>query len=100
MLKGGLLKCQAQANVDQNQVIYVEYGAGKAGLSSFVAIKLAEEHETSPFDKNKVSFLVVDRECRRFKKDVKVKHAGFETDRQKIDIADFDLVKYSELKST
>ena len=43
--------------------------------------------------------MVVDRESRRFKKDTIVKHAGFDTDRQKIDIADFDLVKYAELKS-
>ena len=26
----------------ENQTIYVEYGAGKAGLSSFVAMKLEE----------------------------------------------------------
>lgn len=45
-----------------------------------------------------MSFLVIDRECRRHKKDSIVKNAGFETDRQKIDIADFDLVKYAELK--
>ena len=28
----------------ENQTIYVEYGAGKAGLSSFVAMKLEEQH--------------------------------------------------------
>lgn len=53
-------------------MIYVEYGAGKAGLSYFVAIKLAEVHVERPFEKDKVSFLVVDRECRRYKKDSKV----------------------------
>jgi len=80
-------------------VIYVEYGAGKAGLSSYVAIKLAEEHEKRPFEKSKVSFLVVDRESRRFKKDFQVKKAGFGNDRQKVDIADFDLLKYAQLKA-
>ena len=44
-------------------------------------------------------FLVVDRDSRRFKKDKFVKGAGFDVERQKIDIADFDLIKYASLKS-
>ena len=80
MVDGGLMT-NTSGEVANSDVIYVEYGAGKAGLSSFVAAKLADLHEEAPFEKSRISFLVVDRECRRFKKDGKVKHAGFETDR-------------------
>lgn len=97
MLDGGLIQRQSSEDESQPNVVYVEYGAGKAGLSSFVAMKLAELHLEQPFEKKKMSFLVIDRESRRYKKDNKVKSAGFDTDRQKIDIADFDLVKYTEL---
>ena len=87
-------------NLSENdKMIYVEYGAGKAGLSSFVAQKLGDLHTENSFDKSNVMFLVVDRDSRRFKKDKFVKGAGFDVERQKIDIADFDLVKYASLKS-
>ena len=49
------------------------------------------------FDKSKVKFLVIDREARRFKKDKYVKGSGFEVERQKFDIADFDLNKYAAM---
>ena len=80
-------------------MIYVEYGAGKAGLSSFVAQKLGDLHTQNSFNKSNVIFLIVDRESRRFKKDRYVKGSGFEVERQKVDIADFDLVKYASLKT-
>ena len=64
-----------------------------------MAQKLAELHTEQPFDKENVHFLVVDREARRWKKDKYCKGAGFGVERQKIDIADFDLVKYAELKA-
>lgn len=93
MSQGNLLNCQGE-----KEIIYVEYGAGKAGLSSFVAQELGAMHTKEPFEKSKLSFLVIDRDSRRFKKDKYVKAAGFVVERQKIDIADFDLVKYTQLK--
>lgn len=85
---------------NDSKTIYVEYGAGKAGLSSFVAQKLAELYtQNNLVDKDGAMFLVVDRESRRYTKDRVVKEAGFEVARQKIDIADFDLVKYASLKT-
>ena len=42
----------------------------------------------------------MDRDSRRFKKDKYVKGSGFEVERQKIDIADFDICKYTALKTT
>lgn len=62
-------------------MIYVEYGAGKAGLSSFVAQKLGDLHTQNSFNKSNVIFLIVDRESRRFKKDRYVKGSGFEVER-------------------
>ena len=88
----------AQALGDK-KMIYIEYGAGKAGLSAFVAQKLAKLHSEAPFEKSKIMFLVVDRESRRLKKDKLVKDEGFIVERQKLDIADFDLVKYANLKN-
>lgn len=64
--------------------IYVEFGAGRAGLSSFVALKLIELE-------NKANvFLVIDRDARKFKhdKDFKDEMLSF---RERLDIADFDL---------
>jgi len=66
MCEGNLMNCQS---LGEKEVIYIEYGAGKAGLSSFVAQKLDELHTEVPFEKSKVMFLVVDRESRRYKKD-------------------------------
>ena len=44
--------------------------------------------------------MVVDRDSRRYTKDKYVKKSGFQVDREKIDIADFDLVKYASLQMT
>ena len=97
MCDGKLLSCSEMLGSD-GRLVYVEYGAGKAGLSSFVAQKLAELHPDAVYDKDKVKFLVIDRDSRRFKKDKYVKGSGFEVERQKFDIADFDLCKYTALK--
>jgi hypothetical protein len=43
--------------------VYVEFGAGRAGLSSFVAAKLVELENKSNV------FLAIDRDSRRFKLD-------------------------------
>lgn len=94
MCEGDLLKCTDLVN---RNLIYIEYGAGKAGLSSFVATKLADLHSEAPFEKSKVLFLVVDRESRRYTKDNQIKQFDFDVERQKVDIADFDLVKYASL---
>ena len=56
--------------------------------------------QEKPIDNEKIKFLVVDRDSRRFKKDKYVRGSGFEVERQKIDIADFDLVKYTELNQS
>ena len=78
--------------------LYVEYGAGKAGLSSFVAQRLGELHEKAEAGKGSKVFVVIDRDALRMKKDLHIRNSGFETDRIRIDIADFDLVKYLGLK--
>ena len=68
-------------------------------MSSFVAKKLGEIHDSEEgSEKASTKFLVVDREALRQKKDLYIRHSGFETDRVRIDIADFDLVKYLEEK--
>lgn len=47
---------------------FVEYGAGKAGLSSFIAVQ-AEKGS---------SFILVEREARRNKKDKEIRALGHE----------------------
>ena len=64
--------------------MYIEYGAGRAGLSSFVAKKLLE------IKNKKNMFILVDRDTRRFKLDKEFKD-DFSTFREKLDIADFDI---------
>jgi len=64
--------------------LYVEYGAGRAGLSSYVANQLLE------FDNKESAFLAVDRDTRRFKLDKEFKER-FLSFREKMDIAHFDL---------
>ena len=82
MYDGKLLSCaELLGQNEDDKIIYVEYGAGKAGLSSFVAQKLAEVHNEASYDKSKVKFLVVDRDSRRFKKDKFVKGSGFDVER-------------------
>ncbi len=48
---------------------FVEYGAGKAGLSSFISFA-AEKSST---------FMIVEREARRNKKDKEIRAAGHKT---------------------
>jgi tRNA:m4X modification enzyme len=67
---------------------FVEFGAGKAGLSSFIA-QSAEKEST---------FLVIEREARRKKKDKDIRACGFPLARETMDIKDFDLTK-TALKS-
>lgn len=71
--------------------MYVEFGAGRAGLSSYVANKLKELNNL------KNIFLVVDRDTRRFKLDKEFKDV-FKSYREKMDIADFDLKKFIDLQ--
>jgi hypothetical protein len=82
MSEGGLM------NVKNS--LYVEFGAGKAGLSSFVA---ADLHERK-VDTKESGFLIIEREARRGKLDRKIRDCGFRTVRERMDIADFDLVKW------
>ena len=70
--------------------MYVEFGAGKAGLSSFVAADLHDKK----VDPKGQGFLVIEREARRMKLDYKMIGLGFRTVRERMDIADFDLVKW------
>ena len=79
MSEGKLLSCDLPGA--DSKLIYVEYGAGKAGLSSFVAMGLEDVHKQTEFDKSKVKFLVIDRDSRRFKKDKIMKAIGFEVER-------------------
>ena len=67
---------------------FVEYGAGKAGLSSFVA-SAAEKGST---------FLVIEREARRKKRDKDVRELGFPIARETMDIKDFNLTYFTEEK--
>ena len=67
----------------------MEYGAGKAGLSSFIALEA---------DK-KSSFIVVEREARRNKKDKEIRAQGIEVKREMMDIKDFDLSYFSDKKN-
>ena len=67
---------------------FVEYGAGKAGLSSFIG-ESAEKGS---------SFIVVEREARRNKQDKVMRWAGHETRRETMDIKDFDLGYFADEK--
>lgn len=65
---------------------FVEFGAGKAGLS----FSVAEEAEKGS------SFLVIEREARRNKKDKDIRELGHEIQRETMDIKDFDLAYFKE----
>lgn len=84
MIKHGLILLE---QADQGQFVYVEFGAGRAGLSSFVAQKLLDLGNKAN------AFIAIDRDSRRFKLD-----KGFKEEmlsyREKLDIADFDLRKF------
>lgn len=64
--------------------VYVEFGAGRAGLSSYVASKLIEIGNLSNI------FLAIDRDTRRFKLDKEYKDK-LTSYREKLDISDFDM---------
>ena len=72
--------------------IYLEFGAGRAGLSSFVAAKLIELGNV------KNTFLLIDRDSRRFKLDKHFKEV-LKSFREKMDIADFDLGRFMQVKA-
>jgi len=72
--------------------VYVEFGAGRAGLSSFVALKLIELKNHANI------FVAIDRDSRRFKLD-KLYKDQLTSYREKMDIADFDLKTFLEVKT-
>ena len=75
-------------HTESNQIdtLFIEYGAGRAGLSSYVAERL--DKSCTNF-----KFIIVDRDTRRFKLDKNFKE-DFLTFREKMDIADFNLEKF------
>ena len=88
----GLL--EVKKDVDR---VYIEYGAGRAGLSSYVADRI--DHDIGEEDENKdnIKFIIVDRDTRRGKLDKNFREK-FATMREKMDIADFDLEKFMHIK--
>lgn len=68
----------------ESSLVYVEYGAGRAGLSSYVAQRLSDQK------KKDNQFIIVDRDTRRRKLDKNFREE-YLTKREKMDIADFDL---------
>jgi len=76
---------------DKERWVYVEFGAGRAGLSSFVAAKLIENDNKSNV------FLAIDRDTRRFKLDKEYKDI-MTTFRERLDISDFDLATFLQKK--
>lgn len=94
MEHAGLLRCVRECDA---QLIYVEYGAGKGGLSHFVSQRLSEKYkqETGKQCSLKDSkFVLIDRDARRNKKDKYMRNLGFGIERYLMDIADFDIAKY------
>jgi len=68
--------------LNRQKTLYVEYGAGRAGLSSFVAAEIAKSATTKDeANEEQTGFLVVDRDTRRYKKDKDIKECGFVVDR-------------------
>ena len=74
-------------NLLENNLVYIEYGAGRAGLSSYVAQRLKDG------EKKDCKFVIVDRDTRRRKLDKNFRDE-YQTQREKMDIADFDLQTY------
>ena len=94
MEQAGLLRCVKESDA---QLIYVEYGAGKGGLSHFVSQRLSEKYkeEANQLSTQKDSkFVLIDRDARRNKKDRYMRGLGFGIERYLMDIADFDIAKY------
>ena len=77
-----LLKSK-EKSIDQ---VFIEYGAGRAGLSSYIAQRISGENKPD----NEVKFVIVDRDTRRRKLDKNFRDE-FQTIREKMDIADFDV---------
>ncbi len=77
------------ATVDAEALlVFVEMGAGKGGLSSY----LWETHiRDTPLLRSRSKFLLIDRSNSRCKKDAKMKHEGAAVERIFIDIKDLDL---------
>lgn len=65
---------------------FVEFGAGKAGLSSFISNEAIKGS----------TFMVIEREPRRNKRDPLIREAGHEVRRETMDIKDFDLSYFKE----
>ncbi len=69
--------------------VYAEFGAGRAGLSSFVAARLlALENKAN-------IFIAIDRDARKFKLDKEFKDHMLSF-RERLDISDFDLKTFLE----
>ena len=82
MEERGVLK-----NEDGNKLrVFIEYGAGRAGLSAFVADRMKQDNKNESLH----AFIIVDREARRYNHDKNFRDR-FLTIREKMDIADFDL---------
>ena len=92
MKQHGLL--EVKKDVDR---VYIEYGAGRAGLSSYVAERIHQDIGEDGDNKANIKFIIVDRDTRRGKLDKNFREK-FTTIREKMDIADFDLQKFIELK--
>ena len=58
----------------KSSLLYIEYGAGRSGLSTFAVKNLIE----SDVDKSKVNFLAIDRIPIKKKLDREIKTQGFE----------------------
>lgn len=85
MLKHGLIL--KEQPTPEMPYVYVEFGAGRAGLSSYVALRLLELG-------NKANVLIaIDRDARKFKLDKDYKDHMLSY-RERMDIADFDLRKF------
>lgn len=67
------------------KTLFVEFGAGKAGLIACLSKVLKHQD---------FSFLMIERGRNRNKLDKDIKERGFRTIRERMDIADFDLVKW------
>lgn len=77
---------------DKQQHVFIEYGAGRAGLSSYVADRLQKNQVERPED---FEFMIIDRDTRRNKLDKNFRET-FRTTREKMDIAHFHLEKFLE----
>jgi len=94
MEQADLINCIKESD---SQIIYVEYGAGKGGLSYFVSQRLSEKYKEEGnhiCEQKNSKFVLIDRDARRNKKDRYMRGLGFHIERYLMDIADFDIAKY------